>query len=446
MSNDPDRVWPKGFDMLTLHSATFLKAYDLVGDRVKLLESADAIRDKSKADGLAKIIVCVQAVWFCVHFFARLKQGLTITLIELNTFAHAICALLIYLLWWEKPLDIDRPTIIETRHQKDLLDLCAFFEPVKNIYEADRWYRHLRFFFHNCCSIQVPEILSHFYVPFARWFDYASGAAVYKGSLKILKSSPTSSFPARSPPIPAFRGLAGIQDENGCQRTFLFTSYDPPILHLKSEELVPGGSKLRVRPEAQYAEMDECQLSQLQRIDKLMSRKQITKLGSYARHSFSVREFNFQLHRHVSGRWKRLSFRQEAYVGITLAGFFYGGLHALAWDSSSMHSPVEGTLWKISCLSVLCTGPYAALFSFVNSDHGFEEYAQKHEKLKLYLLIAEMLYNYGAMFYFILGVSIGFLYILCRLYLVVEVFLNIAYLPTPAFETPNWSPCFPHIS
>lgn len=34
-------------------------------------------------------------------------------MLELNTFGHAVCALLIYLLWWEKPFDVDYPTMIE---------------------------------------------------------------------------------------------------------------------------------------------------------------------------------------------------------------------------------------------------------------------------------------------------------------------------------------------
>jgi hypothetical protein len=59
--------------------------------------SKKEIEDKSKANGLAKAIVCVQAFWFCIQCLARLSQGLPITLLELNTFIHALCALLIIL-------------------------------------------------------------------------------------------------------------------------------------------------------------------------------------------------------------------------------------------------------------------------------------------------------------------------------------------------------------
>ena len=41
-------------------------------------------------------------------------QRMPISLLELNTFGHALCAVLIYLLWWEKPFEVDCPTIIQS--------------------------------------------------------------------------------------------------------------------------------------------------------------------------------------------------------------------------------------------------------------------------------------------------------------------------------------------
>lgn len=49
-------------------------------------------------------------------------QRIPISLLELNTFGHAVCALFIYLLWWEKPFEVDIPTIV---HSKVLSDMYA---------------------------------------------------------------------------------------------------------------------------------------------------------------------------------------------------------------------------------------------------------------------------------------------------------------------------------
>ncbi|KAL8774457.1 MAG: hypothetical protein Q9209_000830 [Squamulea sp. 1 TL-2023] len=74
--------------------------------------SPEQIEDKSKADGLKKTLVCAQATWFCVQCIARMSQSLPLSLLELNTVAHALCTLVIYLLWWHKPLDVEEPTLI----------------------------------------------------------------------------------------------------------------------------------------------------------------------------------------------------------------------------------------------------------------------------------------------------------------------------------------------
>lgn len=56
------------------------------------------ITDKSKANGFAKFLVCIQAGWFGLQVISRLGQGLAVTLLELNVLGHVMCALLIYTL------------------------------------------------------------------------------------------------------------------------------------------------------------------------------------------------------------------------------------------------------------------------------------------------------------------------------------------------------------
>ena len=75
--------------------------------------SVNQIKDKSKANSLTKTIIALQATWFATQCISRMAVGLTISLLELNTFAHAICALVAYFLWWNKPQDIEEPTLIE---------------------------------------------------------------------------------------------------------------------------------------------------------------------------------------------------------------------------------------------------------------------------------------------------------------------------------------------
>lgn len=59
--------------------------------------SSETIQDKSKSDLLSMALTCWQASYFCIQCIFRLSQQLSITHLEINVFAHAICALLLYL-------------------------------------------------------------------------------------------------------------------------------------------------------------------------------------------------------------------------------------------------------------------------------------------------------------------------------------------------------------
>lgn len=122
------KIWPRKVDRLTPSPAAVLGC--LISQDKDLREvvpflSEEEIWDKSKADGLAKSFVYIQDAWFCTQCIARLGQGVPISLLELNTFRHAICALLVYILWWNKPLDIHEPTLIDTSQSDAARYICA---------------------------------------------------------------------------------------------------------------------------------------------------------------------------------------------------------------------------------------------------------------------------------------------------------------------------------
>ena len=67
--------------------------------------------DKSKADGFAKTITCIQTGWFVLQCVGRAIQQLPITTLELTTASFVLCTLAMYAQWLNKPLDIETPTI-----------------------------------------------------------------------------------------------------------------------------------------------------------------------------------------------------------------------------------------------------------------------------------------------------------------------------------------------
>ncbi|KAL1793678.1 hypothetical protein ACET3X_008660 [Alternaria dauci] len=75
--------------------------------------SLDEIKDKNKADGLAKLLVCIQAGWMIVQVISRTASGLPTTLLEVHVVAHVVCALIMYILWWHKPRQVTAPTLLK---------------------------------------------------------------------------------------------------------------------------------------------------------------------------------------------------------------------------------------------------------------------------------------------------------------------------------------------
>ena len=81
------------------------------------------IDDKSKGSGIAKTIVCVQALWFCLQCVAHAAGPLPFSLLEVIPFSHAILTLVTYCFWWRKPLNISEPTLLRG---DSAMSLCAY--------------------------------------------------------------------------------------------------------------------------------------------------------------------------------------------------------------------------------------------------------------------------------------------------------------------------------
>ena len=76
------------------------------------------------------------ATWFCIQCLCRLFQGLPISLLELNTFGHAACALLIYALWWHKPHDVSEPYLL-AGEDVDRLAACMYANKLFHVWAFD---------------------------------------------------------------------------------------------------------------------------------------------------------------------------------------------------------------------------------------------------------------------------------------------------------------------
>lgn len=75
-------------------------------------DSEAELNDKSKSDGLVKLIALVQLMWLVLQLIARAAQGKPSRQLEIMALAYAVCAVVIYGLSWFKPKDVSQPVVL----------------------------------------------------------------------------------------------------------------------------------------------------------------------------------------------------------------------------------------------------------------------------------------------------------------------------------------------
>ncbi|KAI9513415.1 hypothetical protein F5148DRAFT_4059 [Russula earlei] len=85
-----------------------LESYSLSGNGNFPRIAKAEIEDKSKGDAISKTLIILQIGWFVTQCIARKAQDLPVTELELITVAFATLNFVMYLLWWDKPLNVQR--------------------------------------------------------------------------------------------------------------------------------------------------------------------------------------------------------------------------------------------------------------------------------------------------------------------------------------------------
>jgi hypothetical protein len=72
------------------------------------------INDRSKSDGLVRLLAVVQVLWLAVELIARRIANIPFTTLEISTLAFSSCAFIIYMTEWPKPKDVEVPIYLDT--------------------------------------------------------------------------------------------------------------------------------------------------------------------------------------------------------------------------------------------------------------------------------------------------------------------------------------------
>lgn len=96
-----------------------LHEYDLIIQRdgtAVVAISEEEVLDRSKGDGLGKLILVFQTLWFVTQYLGRWIDHLPRSQLEVMTLAYAILAVVVYFLWWHKPLNVRCPIVVSKVH------------------------------------------------------------------------------------------------------------------------------------------------------------------------------------------------------------------------------------------------------------------------------------------------------------------------------------------
>jgi hypothetical protein len=422
--------------------------------------SDEQIRDKSKADTFTKSLVCIQATWFIVQVVGRLSTNLPISLLEMNTFLHALCCLLIYMAWWDKPLDIEEPALIDGA-EEEVRQVCAYLI--------------------DCSSIGKPKLytddnegaepslyMDGIYLEhreeetFLRLYEMPIMSNRSAGRPIII--DPTASNAPWSQPDAnggRYMNLRGGQSCFGhCIDVWAF-AYDKPAT--KFIRCSPADIE-RFRLSHLYIEREQrSQSNALFRVENYLLYKSVRIVhqdDSLLKISPDSLAWLYRACERNGIRLEDDIFTIVFGMGVTAAGTIYGGVHLIAWHSK-FPSLAEKYIWRVSCFTIGSPFPiWLAICSFVVAD-ALTRLRRKAfiKRCRLLPILRNILsfwdfckstvddmkfFKARYIAYPILGLYALF-YTAARIFLVVECFINLAHLPDGAFQEPQWSKYIPHL-
>ena len=92
-----------------VHPLRYQDVISMLKNETISLPPEEEIQDKSKSDWLAKMIVLLQTLWFVTQCIARGIEKLPTTKLEIITLAYTAIYFGMFIAWWDKPRNVDRP-------------------------------------------------------------------------------------------------------------------------------------------------------------------------------------------------------------------------------------------------------------------------------------------------------------------------------------------------
>lgn len=380
----------------------------------------ESIWDKSKADGLSKTLVCIQAAWMIGQTLGRLVAEIPITLLEVNTLGHIFCAFIIYILWWRKPKEVKAPTVLEGRWTGDIASYMYMSsrisgQKLNGLLVLNKWIR--------------PELAELAWYPYV---DSDTSVASEDGSL--LTPSQESATQSATDVINAVNGSnTERQSPDGeLKRRPLHAITELPETVIKA---TPMASDTDEDAHIRQNRRSACAHA-IQDYQAIRNQFQPTTSGAWHKPELA------HLVTDVATNWPSDYYLpgipgELMGMALWLSSSLYGGIHIAAW-SDYFPTGAEKFLWRFSATFIASSGAIwlaACLIAF--RWRWASEYWDRFIELRAWWP------EYAA--WGLLATACGLAYIFARVFLVVGAIVSLRRLPNAAYQTPDWTAVFPHL-
>ena len=403
----------------------------------------EEIKDKGKANMLSKVLACVQALWMVVQVIGRKVNGLPVTLLELNTTMHVASVLGMYVLWFNKPQDVGRPTEIPICDDTEgwvislLLRANKIKESANKIKESEKTIEDVSAY--PC--LKYEESMNAFTYQSQKgvpakpiWTNTskkttATNATSGTNNLGTDVHSETSpDTDARASEATAYE-VASICILRADPAKMIVISFrDSMVTDLKDMTLLNFTPDTRgislpslTQEQAWFLADYVCDRNMIRNVSlsKLREHCQFKGVGcdDYARNL-------------THGLFEQFNALQRGwlYMGPLIASsVIYGGIHLIPWNG---HFPtqLERHLWRVACCEVIVAIPVFHLTkkSFVGFFNKWDSRWVKYA------------------FIFVGAVIMAQYMIAARIFIFVETFASLRNSPVGSYDTVQWAEKWPH--
>jgi hypothetical protein len=407
-----------------------------------LYVSKAKIDDKGKANLIQKSLVILQVTWMATQCATRRAYGLPLTLLEIHTMVHVVCALTMYLFWfyvsalahspsqssyhesadrdYQKPLDIAEPQHFDSGVFDDILALMVSEQfhhgganhimmypplsstpqdPTLDINSVSKIAAVMQVREHD--GPQTGQV--DWVTPDQFGCTLKSGQALKSGIGFVLRSEKASSF--HTPRI-----TLSLKEIACFERAWA------AITRIEGQSAASG----LFHPEYEKPRYPDADF-----ISSLVKNPQ--NLPQSASSILDTADIIFDL---------AFLFVDDPllFALLLLLPAVYGGVHLTAWNFE-FPSDIERLLWKIACFDIISTMVALVVIVWV-------------VLAGLFLLGFDWTYSDSDVLSRILRVLVAVLmaiYGLCRMFLVVESFISLRKVPIGVYWTPSWLQMIPHV-